>query len=255
MIGTNSESGDFNTAVDSVTNKGNFAFSCNRAIRESYNGPLMITDGGVDVTVDNLYEHIGSRISVLCDQTVKHGEPPIHAISENPPRLDVITYGTPLGTEPLYLSFTGSEYFSLVSDLSSDIGVSVTCDPEGVGRQPIFFGNSGEEELCLDLGSAYVRFADYLRAEKQRLFGSINSPDQRKSTYIGNFSDDISVQSANGLLSKGKKKHNFSTGNFEWRIGSDSVNYFSGKLYEMFICDFVIPEDSVVQILSDPYYN
>lgn len=253
MIGVKPESGDFNTLVDSVSNKGIFAFSCNRSVRESYDGPLMKTVGGDDVTSSNISEHVGSPIEVLIDQTVRHGKAQHSAIfnyESNPATPPKLKYDG-----KYYLEFMGGGYFTLFSGLSSDIGISVTCDPEGVGRQPIFFGMSGDEEICLDLGSAYVRFADYLRAEKQRLFGSINSPDQRKSTYIGNFSDNISVESADGLLAKGKKKHNFATGDFEWRIGSDSINYFQGKVYEMFICDFVIPEGSVEQIISDPYYN
>jgi hypothetical protein len=73
MLGYAVESVDFNLPVDSFTRKPLFAFSCNRAIRESYDGPLFENEDGDDVGISELVSNVGKKIVKIYDQKVRHG--------------------------------------------------------------------------------------------------------------------------------------------------------------------------------------
>jgi hypothetical protein len=246
MLGYAVESVDFNLPVDSFTRKPLFAFSCNRAIRESYDGPLFENEDGDDVGISELASNVGKKIVKIYDQKVRHG----HSLHNATVNGDVYLQSE---TGPYYyLSFSGSSYFDLpiAQYLLGDVGVYAVCDPIGTGRAPVFSANSNTHELSFDLGSAYMRFTYYPDSEKQLLFGGIDSPDTRKDGYAGNYADNIILQSVKGSTGESKRRYDIASLDTAY-IGRDKDYYYEGKIYELVITDFEIPRDSINQVFSD----
>jgi hypothetical protein len=252
MFGVNVESIDFNLPVDALTEKPLFAFSCNRHVRENYRGPLLLADDNSPISVDNLSTKVGSKVKGIFDQKARYGHGQHDATAEGN-----IIFKTQ--SSYYYLEFDGSSYFTLPIDqyLVGDIGVLVVCDPDGGGRAPVFSGVSPTHELSFDVGTAYMRFAYYQLADKQKLFGGIDSPEVGLDGYVGNFADEIRIDNVSGSTGKAVRGDNIGNALTSCMIGRDSTHYFTGKLYEMVVTDFEIQPDSISQVFDDwrNYYS
>lgn len=251
MLGVNVESIDFNLPVDALTEKPLFAFSCNRNVRENYRGPLLLTKDDESVTLDNIAEYEGKLIKGIFDQKARHGHAQHDAIAVGNIKLQK-------ESDKYYLHFDGSSYFTLpISQyLTKDVGVFVVCDPDGGGRAPIFSGISPTHELCMDVGTAYLRFSYYELSKKQLLIGGIDSPEVKMSGYAANFADNIIISSATGSTGESVRSENIS-GITDSYIGRNGVDYLTGKIYEMIVTDFEIQKDSIAQVFKDyiDYYS
>jgi hypothetical protein len=84
MLGTHVESIDFNLPVDAVTEKPLFAFSCNRIIRESYDGPLVRAMDSTDIYVADLSANVGKQIELLYDQKSRYNFSSNNAVCSGP---------------------------------------------------------------------------------------------------------------------------------------------------------------------------
>lgn len=246
MLGTHVESIDFNLPVDAVTEKPLFAFSCNRAIRESYDGPLMRATDGTDIGVDELSTNVGKQIDLLYDQKSRHGHSSNNATSSGP-------YPTLQGNASEYwLEFTGSESFSILDASHLDrAGVLAVCDPQGQGRKPVFTANNGTDELSLDIGTAYMRFALYGQGEMEDLFGGLDYPDLPRNGYVANYDTNILLRSVDGKGGEAVATRPLPVFS-SMLIGRDMAgNNFEGKLIEIVICDFPIPLDAEQEVFNN----
>lgn len=253
MFGVNVETIDFNLPVDAITEKPLFAFSCNRHIRENYKEQLLLADDDSAITVDNLSSKVGSKVKGIFDQKARFGHPQHDATA-----VGNITFEGETGPY-YYLNFDGSSYFTLPIQqyLTKDVGVFVVCDPDGGGRSPVFSGINATHELTFDVGTAYMRFAYYQLADKQKLFGGIDSPEVGLDGYVGNFADEVRIDNVSGSTGKAVRSDNIGNALTSCMIGRDSTHYFTGKLYEMMVTDFEIQPDSISQVFDDwrNYYS
>lgn len=338
MLGTHVESIDFNLPVDAVTEKPLFAFSCNRIIRESYDGPLMRATDGTDIGVNDLSANTGKQIDLLYDQKTRHGLPSNNATCSGP-------YPTLQGNASEYwLEFTGTESFAVSQptyandtaftfpttdgnpnysapypqirvinswhphitsgnnydlvqvqitggvltnmklgntsagaqwvspiqngavrgtdwevqkeiashiELLEEAGILVVCDPEGQGRKPVLTANNGVDELSLDVGTAYMRFALYGQGEQEDLFGGLDYPDLPMNGYVANYDTNILLRSVDGKGGEAVASRPLPAFS-SMHIGKDMAgNNFEGKLFEIVICDFPIPLDAEQEVFDD----
>ena len=248
MLGYATESGDFNLPVDAITRKPTFAFSCNRRIRETYNGPLLKTVDG-DVYPADLENSKDKKVTKIYDQKIKH----------NCPSFDLFATGDIFLRKKIgpyyYIEATAGAYFEFpaTSFFTSDAGVLVVCDPSDInGRAPVFSVSNINNELCFDVGSAYMRFNHYKISERHQLFGGIDSPDQEYNSYLGNFSEKTTIRNASGFSGVSLRKDPIDSDFTDGFIGRDaSGNTFTGQIYELIITNFEIPNDSVNEAFED----
>ena len=250
MLGYATESIDYNLPVDAITRKPVFAFSCNRKIRETYNGPLLrVADG--DVYPSDLEASVGKKIVNLYDQKVRHNCTAfnIEAIG------DVFLRKKP-NTSLYCIELLPGAYFEshgMSSFFTEDAGVLTVCDPSNSeGRAPIFSASNSENELCFDVGSAYMRINHYKISERHLLFGGLDSPDQEYNAYLGNFSEKTTIRNSSGFSGVSLRRDAISSGLTDSYIGRDATgNTYSGEIYELIIGDFEIPNDSVNEAFRD----
>ena len=234
MLGHAIESNDYNLPVDAVTRKPLFAFSCNRRVRETYDGPLLLADDNSPIYPADFFLKQGSGIKGIFDQKSRDGHVQHDATAHGSITFEVGPYN--------YLEFDGSSYFTLpISQyLTHDVGVFVVCDPDNSkGRAPIFSGTSPTHELCFDVGSAYMRFDYYELTKKQSLFGGIDSPENKLDGYAGGFADDILIESTSGSIGESVRSTSLSNIDASY-IGRSTSDYYKGKLYELLIFDFKV---------------
>ncbi len=335
MLGYATESIDYNLPVDAITRKPVFAFSCNRRIRESYNGPLLRTVDG-DVYPADLEASVGKKVVNLYDQKIRFNCPAfnVEAVGDvflrkkvTPTTLYYLelspgayfepTEGVPDpnyqlpteaqsgndyifpaeekplvvslktdsdkglvegeiyklrrfrvsnsngqienldGTDPRYIGIRGASWEILGAGMATffteDAGVLTVCDPSNSdGRAPIFSASNSENELCFDVGSAYMRINHYKISERHQLFGGLDSPDQEYNAYLGNFSEKTVIRNSSGFSGVSLRKDSISSGLTDAYIGRDATgNTYSGEIYELIIGDFEIPNDSVNEAFRD----
>ncbi len=250
MLGHAVESIDYNLPVDAVTRKPLFAFSCNRNVREGYDGPLLLADDDSPISIDNISTKVGSKVKGIFDQKSRYGHAQHDATASGNITLEK--------DDKFFLSFDGESYFNIpISQyLTQDVGVFVVCDPEGQGRAPVFSGTSSTHELCFDVGSAYMRFDYYDLTEKEKLFGGIDSPDGKIGGYAGAYADDMLIESTSGSIGEGVRSKNLENIDTS-SIGRSTEDYFNGKIYELLIFDFKVSSDAKEQIFDDwrNYYS
>lgn len=246
MLAYATESADFNLPVDSITRKPLLAFSLNRSIREGYNGPLIETSGG-EVYESDLVNSVGESIVKVFDQKLRYDHSPA----------DMVVQGdATVGFDPgrgYYINMGGDGYgeVDLSSYILDDVGVLVVCDPtDDAKRAPIFSASNTTHELCFDIGSAYMRFDNYKTTDIDQLFGGMDSPDVTYSGYLGNFSDIVNIRNVSGFSGRSLRKVPIDTIDNVY-IGKSSSNNFKGKIFEMVVTDFVIPDQSVGEVFSD----
>jgi len=332
MLGHATESIDYNLPVDSITRKPVFAFSCNRRIRETYNGPLLKTVDG-DVYPASLEASVGKKIVKLYDQKVRFNCAAfnVEAVGDVYLRKKVVDTFDPAYTFPTSNTYTtfsapytqvrvingwhphltagnnydlvqvqaiggvltnmkfgntsaGAQwiglgggrgvdwevvapatlycielslgaYFELpgASFFTEDAGVLTVCDPSNSdGRAPIFSASNSQNELCFDVGSAYMRINHYKISERHQLFGGIDSPDQGYNAYLGNFSEKTTIRNSSGFSGVSLRKDAISSGFTDGYIGRDATgSTYSGEIYELIIGDFEVPNDSVNEAFRD----
>jgi hypothetical protein len=252
MLGYATESIDYNLPVDAITRKPVFAFSCNRRIRESYNGPLLRTVDG-DVYPADLEASVGKKVVNLYDQKIRFNCPAFNVEAVG----DVFLRKKVTPTTLYYLELSPGAYFEIPEGMATffteDAGVLTVCDPSNSdGRAPIFSASNSENELCFDVGSAYMRINHYKISERHQLFGGLDSPDQEYNAYLGNFSEKTVIRNSSGFSGVSLRKDAISSGLTDAYIGRDATgNTYSGEIYELIIGDFEIPNDSVNEAFRD----
>lgn len=252
MLGHVTESVDYNLPVDAITRKPVFAFSCNRRIRETYDGPLLRTEDG-DVFVDDLDAHVDKKVDILYDQKVRHNCSQFNAEVTG----DVFLRKKTIPQTLFYIEFTPDSFFETPGDMATffteDAGVLTVCDPSNsIGRAPIFSASNSENELCFDVGSAYMRINHYKISERHQLFGGLDSPDQEYNAYLGNFSDRTTIRNSSGFSGVSLRRDAISSELTDAYIGKDaSGNTYEGEIYELLVTDFEIPRDSVNEAFRD----
>lgn len=161
------------------------------------------------------------------------------------------------GTYPRYIGIRGAGWEILGAGMATffteDAGVLTVCDPSNsAGRAPIFSASNSENELCFDVGSAYMRINHYKISERHQLFGGLDSPDQEYNAYLGNFSEKTVIRNSSGFSGVSLRKDAISSGLTDAYIGRDATgNTYSGEIYELIIGDFEIPNDSVNEAFRD----
>ena len=161
------------------------------------------------------------------------------------------------GTDPRYIGIRGAGWEMLGAGMATffteDAGVLTVCDPSNSeGRAPIFSASNNDNELCFDVGSAYMRINHYKISERHQLFGGLDSPDQEFNAYLGNFSEKTVIRNSSGFSGVSLRKDAISSGLTEGYIGRDATgNTYSGEIYELIIGDFEIPNDSVNEAFRD----
>ena len=161
------------------------------------------------------------------------------------------------GTDPRWIGIRGAAYevigAGMATFFTEDAGVLTVCDPSNSeGRAPIFSASNNDNELCFDVGSAYMRINHYKISERHQLFGGLDSPDQEYNAYLGNFSEKTVIRNSSGFSGVSLRKDAISSGLTEGYIGRDATgNTYSGEIYELIIGDFEIPNDSVNEAFRD----
>ena len=246
MLAYATESVDYNLPVDAITRKPLLAFSLNRSIREGYDGPLLEVSGG-EVYESDLADSVGESIVRVFDQKLRYNHNPADMVIQGDA---IVGYHAEKG---YYINMGGGAYgeVDLSSYIVDDVGVLAVCDPaDDAKRAPIFSASNSTHELCFDIGSAYMRFDNYKTTDIEQLFGGMDSPDITYSGYLGNFSAIVNIKNANGFSGRSLRKVPIDTIDNVY-IGRSSSNNFRGKIFEMVVTDFVIPDQSVDEVFSD----
>jgi len=213
------------------------AQSGNDYIYPAGEGPLVVslkTDSGKGIVAGDIYRLRRFRVSNMNGQIEK---------------LD--------GTDPRWIGIRGAAYevigAGMATFFTEDAGVLTVCDPSNSeGRAPIFSASNNDNELCFDVGSAYMRINHYKISERHQLFGGLDSPDQEYNAYLGNFSEKTVIRNSSGFSGVSLRKDAISSGLTEGYIGRDATgNTYSGEIYELIIGDFEIPNDSVNEAFRD----
>ena len=161
------------------------------------------------------------------------------------------------GADPRWVGIRGHVLEMIGAGMATffteDAGVLTVCDPSNSeGRAPIFSASNNDNELCFDVGSAYMRINHYKISERHQLFGGLDSPDQEYNAYLGNFSEKTVIRNSSGFSGVSLRKDAISSGLTEGYIGRDATgNTYSGEIYELIIGDFEIPNDSVNEAFRD----
>lgn len=246
MLGYVTESIDYNLPVDAITRKPLLAFSLNRSVREGYDGPLFEVSGG-DVYESDLSSNVGEYIVKIYDQKIRHEHDPVDVIIQGDATLGYDQIGG------YYINMDGTSFgeVDVSSYILNDVGVLAVCDPDDdAKRAPLFSASNSSHELCFDIGSAYMRFDNYKITDIEQLFGGMDSPDVTYSGYSGNFSDIVNIRNASGFSGRSLSRVPISNID-EVYIGKSSSNNFKGRIFEMMVTDFVIPDNSLDDIFGD----
>lgn len=248
MLGHVTESIDYNLPVDAITRKPVFAFSLNRAIRENYSGQYFdyIDANGTGSYPEREPILEGTpMVTKIYDQKVRHE----HTAKD----IDVVNGFLGIDQNGYYLEFFGDGYASIPIGqyFTDEAGVLVVCDPDNnQGRAPVFSANNSVNELCFDVGNAYMRFDHYNISDSHKLFGGIDSPDSSYNGYLGNFSDVVDIKNPTGFSGRSVRRLPIDSLDTAY-LFRDVVNFFHGKVYEMVITDFKIPSGSVDEVFTD----